>query len=122
MEKSNQLPKTEDGSAEGEPVDLWYYRDERPSRSVSREKREPQAGPASRLSNSASKVQDASGDGVYLPEPNTETPERGEGVEGLPGSKSVARDEGSTRNEGGLELSRCTNCASQAGRLIRRQG
>ena len=34
MEKSNQLPKTEGCSAEGEPVDLWFYRDERPSRSV----------------------------------------------------------------------------------------
>ena len=47
MEKSNQLPKTEDCSAEGEPVDLLYYRVKRPSRSVSRDKREPQAGPAS---------------------------------------------------------------------------
>src|ERR1035441_3641618 len=34
MEKSNQLPKTEDCLAEGRPVDLWYYRDERPSRSA----------------------------------------------------------------------------------------
>ena len=74
MEKSNQLPKTEGCSAEGEPVDLWYYRDERPSRSVSRDKREPQAGVASGLSNSASKAADASGDGVSVLEPNTETP------------------------------------------------
>jgi len=93
MEKSNQLPKTEGCSAEGEPVDLWHYRLEQPSRSVPRDKREPQAGPASRLSNSASKEGDASGDGVKVPEPNTETPEQGEGVEGLPGSKSVARAE-----------------------------
>ena len=55
-------------------MDLWYYRDERPSRSVSRDKREPQAGPASCLSNSASKAADASGDDVSVPEPNTETP------------------------------------------------
>jgi hypothetical protein len=122
MEKSNQLPKTEGCLAEEEPRELWLLRVERPLRSVPRKKREPQAGPASRLSNSASKVQDASGDGVCLPEPNTETSETGEGVEGLPGSKSVARDEGSTRNEGCLELSRRTNCASQAGRPIRRQG
>src|SRR3990170_1256520 len=100
MEKSNQLPKTEGCSAEGAPVDLWFYRGEQLSRSVPREKREPQAGPASRLSNSASKVQEASGDGVCLPEPNTKTAAQGEAVEGLPGSKSVARVEGSTRNEG----------------------
>jgi hypothetical protein len=76
MEKFNQLPKTEDCLAEGELVDLWCYRVERPSRSVSRDKREPQAGVASGLSNSASKAADASGDGVSVPEPNTETPEK----------------------------------------------
>ena len=85
MEESNQLPKTEGCSAEGEPVDFWYYRDERPTRIVPRDKREPQAGPASRLSNSASKAADASGDGVSVPEPNTETPVYGEGGAGLPG-------------------------------------
>jgi hypothetical protein len=91
MEKSNQLPKTEDCSAEGEPVDLRDFRLERPSRSVSREKREPQAGVASCLSNTASKAADASGDGVSVPEPKTEMLMYGEGVAGLPGSKSVAR-------------------------------
>ena len=121
MEKSNQLPKTEGCLAEGEPVDLWFYRVERPSRSVSREKREPQAGPASCLSNSASKVPDASGDGVCLPEPNTETPAQGEGVEGLPGSKSVARAEGDARNRGGPESPCRTNCEGQAGRAAQRQ-
>ena len=45
-------------------MDLWFYRDERPTRSVPRERREPQAGPASCLSNSASKGFNASGDGV----------------------------------------------------------
>ena len=77
MEKSNQLPKTEDCLAEGEPADLRYGRLERPSRSVFREKCEPQAGDASGLSNSASKAADASGDGVSVPEPNTETPVHG---------------------------------------------
>jgi hypothetical protein len=122
MGKSNQQPKTEDCLAEGELVDLRDYRLERPSRSVSREKREPQAGPASCLSNSASKVLAASGDGVCLSEPNTERPATGEGLESLPGSKSVARAEGSARNRGGPELSRRTNCASQAGRSLQRQG
>ena len=76
MEKSNQPPKTEGCLTEGEPVDLWFHRVERPSRSVSREKREPQAGVASCLSNTASKELNASGDGVSLPEPNTDTPKK----------------------------------------------
>ena len=121
MEKPNQLPKTEGCSAEGKPVDLWFSRNERPSRSVPRDKREPQAGPASCLSNSASKEQDASGDGVNIPEPRTETTARGEGVEGLPGSKSVARAEGCARNRGGPESPCRTNCEGQAGREAQRQ-
>src|SRR6266496_5936645 len=121
MEKSNQLPKTEGCSAEGEPVDLRFFRVKRPSRSVSRDKREPQAGPASRLSNSASIVQDASGDGVCLPEPKTKTPGDGEGVEGLPGSKSVARAEADARNRGGPESPCRTNYEGQAGRAAQRQ-
>ena len=121
MEKSSQLPKPEDCSAEGALVDLWFYRSERLSRSVSREKREPQAGPASGLSNSASKELNASGDGVSFPEPNTEPGAKGESGSGLPGSQSVARAEGSTRNEGGPESPCRTNCASQAGREAQRQ-
>ena len=98
-----------------------YYRVKRPSRSVSRDKREPQAGPASRLSNSASIVQGASGDGVCLPEPKTNTTADGEGVEGLPGSKSVARAEADARNRGGPESPCRTNYESQAGRMEQRQ-
>src|ERR1022692_4403010 len=101
MEKSNQQPKPEDCPPKGEPVDLWYYRVERSKGSVSREKREPQAGPASCLSNSASKVADASGEAVLLAESKTEMTVTGEVVKGLPGSKSVARAEGTTSNEGG---------------------
>src|SRR5258706_16042399 len=97
MEKSNQLPKTEGCSAEGESVDLWFYWLERPARRVSRDKREPQAGAASRLSNSASKGGEASGGGGKGPEPNTETPEQREGVGGLPGAKSGGRAEGDAR-------------------------
>ena len=84
-------------------MDLWYHRVERPSRSVPRVKREPQAGPASCLSNTASKESDASGEAVVMSEPNTEPTARGEGGEGLPGSKSVARAEDSTRNRGDPE-------------------
>src|SRR5664279_777537 len=122
MEKSNQPPKTEGCLTEGEPIDLWFYRVERPSRSVLRETCEPQAGPASCLSNSASKVPNASGDGVIIPEPKTEMPVQGEGVEGLPGSESVARAEGGARNRGGPESPCRTNCEGQAGREAQRQG
>jgi hypothetical protein len=122
MEKFNQLPKTEGCLAEGSPIVPWVCRAERPLRSVLRDKREPQAGPASCLSDSASKLQIASGDGVCLPEPKTERPVHGEGLQGWPGSKSVARVEGSARNRGGPERSRRTNCASQAGMPFQRQG
>jgi len=101
-------------------VDLWY-RLEQPSRSVLRDKREPQAGVASRLSNSALKEQCASGDSVSLPEPKTKTPVEGESVEGLPGSKSVARTEADARNRGGPESPCRTNHEGQAGRAAQRQ-
>ena len=121
MEKSNQQPKTEDCLAEGTPVDLQYYRIERPTRSVSREKREPQAGPASGLSNSASKESNASGEGVVIPASRTESTDKGKGEEGLPGSQSVASVEGDTRNEGGPEHPCRTNTEGQAGKAAQRQ-
>lgn len=122
MERSNQPPKTESCSTEGEqPVDLHAYRSERLLRSVLREKREPQAGAASGLSNSASKNLTASGDGVLSPEPNTSRADKGEATGDLPGSKSVVREEGNARNWGGPERSCRTNYESQAGREPQRQ-
>ena len=103
-------------------MDLWFPRNERPSRSVSTGKREPQAGPASGLSNSASKSSTASGDGVLLSESKTNPSVKGKDGEGLPGSESVARAEGNTRNEGDPESPCRTNCEGQAGREARRQG
>jgi RNA-directed DNA polymerase len=103
-------------------VDLKFFRVERPMRSVPREKREPQAGPASGLSDSASKSSTASGEGVLLSESNTQSSGKGKGERGLPGSQSVARAEGSTRNEGGPENTCRTNCEYQAGRAAQRQG
>ena len=122
MERSNQPPKTEDCLAEGQPVDLWFYRKERPSRSVSTGKREPQAGPASGLSNSASKESNASGEGVVMSESKTKSSVKGKDEEGLPGSKSVARAEGNTWNEGDPKSPCRTNCEGQAGREAQRQG
>lgn len=103
-------------------MDLWFYRVKRVPRSVPREKREPQAGPASCLSDSASKELDASGEAINSAEPRTETTAQGEVVEGLPGSKSVARAEGNTSNEGGPEGSCRTNYEGQAGKEAQRQG
>src|SRR5262245_24218303 len=110
MEKSNQQPKTESCSAEGSPVDLKHYRTERQLRSVLREKREPQARPASGLSNSASKGSNVSGDGVMLSVSKTEATVQGEVAADLPGFKSVASVEGNTRNEGGPASPCRTNC------------
>ena len=83
--------------------------------------RGPQAGLASCLSNSASKGLNADGDGVGMPEPNTERAITGEALEGLPGSQSVARAAEAARNQGGPDGSRRTNCERQAGRGVQRQ-
>ena len=123
MEKSNPLPKTEGCWAKGkEPEVLKGCRAERSPRSVPREKREPQAGPAFRLSHSASIRTKASGEGVLLPEPTTRKADTGEAPEGLPGSKSVARVEGLARNRGGPEAPCRTNYESQAGGEAQREG
>ena len=122
MARSNQPPKTEGCSVEGQmPVSQRANRVERPLGSVPREKREPQAGVASGLSNSASKIQNAGGDAVRYAEPNMSATVRGEVVNNLPGSQSVARDEGDTRNWGGPSGSRRTNYESQAGTPVQRQ-
>jgi RNA-directed DNA polymerase len=122
MEKSSQHPKAEGCPAGTEPVDLWFYRKKRPSGSVPTAKREPQAGPASRLSDSASREHNASGEAVNLAEPKTDATVQGEVVDGLPGSKSVARAEGDARNEGGPGSPCRTNCEGQAGTESQRQG
>ena len=103
-------------------MDLWFYRKERSSRSVSTEKREPQAGPASSLSNSASRSTTASGEGVLKSESKTNSSAQGKDEEGLPGSESVARAEGNTRNEGGPKSPCRTNYEGQAGREAQPKG
>lgn len=122
MERSNQPPKPEGCADEGgENVDLWHFQAERQRRSVPRAKREPQAGPASRLSNSAPKRIEAGGEGFGVPAPNTDATEIGEEAEVLPGPKSVASAEDDARNPGGPDLSRRTNYESQAGRIPQRK-
>ena len=121
-ERSNQPPKPEGCLAEGRLAGPRVNQKEQPLRSVFTGRREPQAGGASGLSNSASKESNASGEGVVISASNTKSPVRGEGEEGLSGSKSVASVEGSTRNEGSPERPCRTNYEGQAGRQAQRQG
>ena len=84
------------------------------------QRRGPQAGFASCLSNSAAKFLAAGGDGLGRPEPNPDRAVVGEALEGLPGSKSVARVAEAARNQGDPAGSRRTNYEGQAGRGVQR--
>ena len=70
-----------------------------------------------RLKQFSLETANAGGDDVSVTEPNNETTVRGEVVENLPGSKSVARVEGDTRNWGGPSASRYSNYENQPGKL-----
>jgi len=61
------------------------------------------------------------GDGLGMPESNTDRAAAGEAVEGLPGSKSVARAAEAALNQGDPTGSRRTNYEGQAGRGVQRQ-
>lgn len=120
--KSNQPPQPEFCRPEGQAeAPLEGVATEQPAGGVNRDSRGPQAGVAPRLCNSASKDSAADGDGVISPEPNTNETASGEVSGGLPGSKSVAREEGVVRNLRGPEPSRRSNCGNQAGRTAQRQ-
>src|ERR1035437_3291202 len=122
MERSNQPPKPEcclQPGQEPESPGMTAPNDLREA--YTGQKRGPQAGFASCLSNSASKWSAADGDGLGMPEPNTDRAVAGEALEGLPGSKSVARAAEAARNQGDPEGSRRTNYEGQAGREVQRQ-
>jgi RNA-directed DNA polymerase len=102
-------------------MDLWFFKAKRRQGSVHREIREPQAGVAPSSSNSASKKLTAGGDVFSMTGPNMDKADKGEALASLPGSKSVAREEGADRNLGSPESSRRTNYESQAGRGEQRQ-
>lgn len=121
MERFSQPPEPECCRREGEAATQAGSGIERPVGGVHREIHEPQAGVAPRLSNAASKPSNASGDTVLTVAPETKSADRGEALEGLPGSQSVASEEETIRNQGDPELSRRTNCESQAGREVQRQ-
>src|SRR5438093_4209689 len=124
MERSNQPPEPECCRGEGQAPANPPRGDsgaEQLIGGVHREIGEPQAGVAHRLSNPASKPTDAGGDDVLSSEPETNSAAKGEALEGLPGSKSVARQQGTVRNPGDPVISRRTNYEGQAGRDVRRQ-
>ena len=123
MERSNQPTKPECCRREGQaPTAKEGGGAERPVGGVPREIREPQAGVAPRLSNSASKPSDAGGQDVLSSEPKIREAVKGEALRSLPGSKSVAREEGTVRNQGDPVFSRRTNYEGQVGREVQRQG
>jgi hypothetical protein len=73
MERSNPPPDPEGCLAAGQREARWGSPEERLSRSVLTGTREPQAGAASGLSNSASKSSNASGEVVLLTASETES-------------------------------------------------
>lgn len=123
MERSNQPTEPECCRREGQASAAKAGGGaEQPAGGVHREIREPQAGVAHRLSNSASKPTDAGGQDVLSSEPEIRGAVKGEALRSLPGSKSVAREEGAIRNQGDPVFSRRTNYEGQAGREVQRQG
>ena len=122
MERSNQPPKPECCLQRGqEPESRGMPAPNDLREAYTGQKRGPQAGFASCLSNSASKCLAADGDGLGMPEPNTDRAVAGEALEGLPGSKSVARAAEAAWNQGDPGGSRRTNYEGQAGRGVQRQ-
>lgn len=122
MERFNQPTEPECCRWEGEAnAAQKSHGAERLVGGVHREIREPQAGVAHRLSNSASKPSDAGGQAVLPVEAEIRSAAKGEAPRSLPGSKSVAREERTVRNQGDPAFSRRTNYESQAGREAQRQ-
>jgi len=121
MGRPNQPPQPECCREEGQATAPDGAGAEQPPGGVHRDRREPQAGVASRLSHSAPKRSDAGGEGVIPPKAHTEETAHGEVSKGLPGSQSVARAEDETWNLRGPADPRRTNCGSQAGKSNQRQ-
>src|ERR1039457_3121565 len=86
MERSNQPPKPKCCLQRGqEPESQGMTEPNDLREAYTGQKRGPQAGFASWLSNYASKCSAADGDGLGMPETNTDGAVSGEALEGLPG-------------------------------------
>ena len=122
MERSSQPPKTEGCSTEGqEPIDLWFYRAERPSEKRTQEQARAASGTRIPLKQCSLESLNTGGDEVTVAEPNTVRADKGKVQAGRSGSESVARVEGEARNRGGPAGPCRTNCEGQAGRKAQRQ-
>ena len=121
MERLNQPPNTECCTKEGQ-VSVAAG-DANRTTFVKRTQGTSQAVSGSRtpLKQSSLETQDAGGDSVALAEPNTPAADIGEAVGGLPGSKSMAREERADGNLGDPEKSRRANCGHETGRGVQRQ-
>lgn len=123
MERPNQPPKPECGRQPGQATHPTEGSEaERTAGGKHKETHGPQTGVASGLSNPASKHSMQTGRGSAPTEPKTSMSANGEGMPGLPGSKSGARAENVKRNLGGPTDSRPTNYGYEAGRGRQRQG
>ena len=122
MERSSQPPKTEGCSTEEQaPIDLWFYRAERPSERRTQEQARAASGTRIPLKQSSLESLNTGGDEVTVAEPNTVRADNGKARAGRSGSESVARAEGEARNRGGPAGPCRTNCEGQAGRGAQRQ-
>ena len=121
MERSSQPPKTEGCSTEGrEPIDLWFYRAERPSERRTQEQARAASGTRIPLKQFSLESLNTGGDEVTVAEPNTVRADNGKVRAGRSGSESVARAEGEARNRGGPAGPCRTNCEYQAGKRAQR--
>lgn len=123
MERSNQPPKTECCRKEGQvpettkasgPNDLL----EAYTGKLTGRKQDTHPAKATQPRDGA---YTQAGTESPFTEPNTSQSATGEGQLGLPGSKSVAREERADRNLGDPAHARRTNCEGQAGRPPQRQ-
>jgi len=122
MERSNQPPEPECCRREGQANAAQASSGaERLVGGVHREIRGPQAGVAPRLSNAASKPLTAGEDTLLPVELKTIGAAKDKAPAGLPGSKSVAREDRTVRNQGDPAISRRTNYEGQAGKPAQRQ-
>src|SRR5437867_10732402 len=121
VERPNQPPKPECCRTEGQ-AQTSAVGEEGRTTVWKRTQRDAQAASGSRTPLKQSSLEtiqnNAGGDGVVSPEPNTEETDRGEVSRDLPGSQSVAREQRVVQKLGSPAASRGTNCGGQTGQEV----
>src|SRR6266568_4801277 len=124
VERPNQPPKPECCRTEGQ-AQASTTGDEGRTTVWKRTQGESQAASGSRTPLKQSSLEttqnNAGGDDVVSPEPNTEETDTGEVSRDLPGSQSVAREQRAVQKLGSPAASRGTNCGGQTGQEVQRQ-